>query len=51
MLLGGMMAIADMLGGEAGPQLAEVLKRRGTRVFESEDECLSTLKDETHAAP
>ena len=35
-LLGGMMAIADMLGAEGGPQLAELWKRRGKRVFETE---------------
>ncbi len=37
-LLGGMMALADMLGGEGGPQLAEVWRRRGKRTFEAEDE-------------
>ena len=38
MLLGGMMALADMLNGQGGPQLAEVWRRRGKRMFEAEDQ-------------
>ena len=35
-LLGGMKALADMLQGEGGPRLAELWRRRGRRLFETE---------------
>ncbi len=35
-LLGGMLALADMLSGEGGPQLQELWRRRGKRAFEAE---------------
>ena len=37
-LLGGMLALADMLSGEGGAALAEVWRRRGKRAFELEAE-------------
>ncbi len=35
-LLGGMMALADMLSGEGGAQLQELWRRRGRRAFDAE---------------
>lgn len=35
-MLGGLLALADMLGGEGGAQLADVWRRRGLRAFETE---------------
>ena len=35
-LLGGMLGLSDMLGGEGGKQLAELWRRRGLRAFEAE---------------
>ncbi len=35
-LLGGMLALADMLQGEGGPALRETFRRRGKRTFEAE---------------
>ncbi len=35
-LLGGLLALADMLAGEDGEALAEVWRRRGLRAFDSE---------------
>jgi hypothetical protein len=35
-LLGGMMALADMLSGQGGEALREIWRRRGMRVFAME---------------
>ena len=35
-LLGGMLALADMLQGEGGENLREIWRRRGKRAFEAE---------------
>ena len=35
-LLGGMLALADMLSGEGGAQLQELWRRRGRRAFDAE---------------
>ena len=37
-LLGGMLALSDMLSGEGGAQLQELWRRRGRRAFEAEKE-------------
>ena len=37
-LLGGLLALADMLSGDGGKDLAEVWRRRGKRAFETESE-------------
>ena len=35
-LLGGLLALADMLAGEGGQGLAEVWRRRGLRAFDAD---------------
>lgn len=35
-LLGGLLALADMLHGEGGENLREIWRRRGKRAFEAE---------------
>ena len=35
-LYGGLLALADMLGGQGGKELREVWRRRGKRAFEAE---------------
>ncbi len=37
-LLGGMLALSDMLSGEGGAQLQELWRRRGRRAFEAENQ-------------
>jgi hypothetical protein len=45
-LLGGMMALADMLSGQGGEALREIWRRRGLRVFAMEAaESRSSLAD------
>ena len=39
-LYGGLLALADMLGGAGGAELREVWRRRGKRAFEADAESL-----------
>jgi len=43
-LLGGMLALADMLQGEGGENLREIWRRRGKRAFEAEAQAAASMQ-------
>ena len=43
-LLGGMLALADMLQGEGGENLREIWRRRGKRAFEAEAQGAASMQ-------
>ena len=44
-LYGGLLALADMLGGVGGAELREVWRRRGKRAFEAEGAGLAGTRE------